>query len=40
MKKRTLLLLLLGLFFIGVGYALYKKYTYYSLKQNFEYNKN
>lgn len=34
------LLSLLSLFFIGVGYALYKKYSYSLLVQNFEYNKN
>lgn len=34
------LLSLLGLFFIGVGYVLYKKYSYSLLVQNFEYNKN
>lgn len=41
MEKMTFFLLsLLGLFFIGVGYVLYKKYLYSLLVQNFEYNKN
>ena len=41
MKKRTFFLLsLLGLFFIGVGYVLYKKISYSKLIQHFNYNKN
>lgn len=41
MKKITLFLILLtGLFLVTYFCILYKKYSFYSLKQNFEYNKN